>query len=40
MPMYNEIAVGDQAAGDRLDYDWEWSNGESTPGGKPSAPLW
>jgi hypothetical protein len=29
-----------KAAGGRLDYDWEWSNGKSIPRGEPWAPQW
>ena len=27
-------------AGGSVSYDWEWNNGKSIPGGKPSAPKW
>jgi len=28
------------AAGGSVNYDWEWSNGKSSPGAKPWAPTW
>jgi hypothetical protein len=29
-----------EEAGGAVRYDWEWSNGKSSPGGKPWAPGW
>jgi internalin A len=29
-----------QAAGGKVMYDWEWSDGKDIPGGKPWAPRW
>ncbi len=29
-----------KAAGGSVNYDWEWSDGKSFPGGKPWAPRW
>jgi hypothetical protein len=29
-----------EEAGGSVRYDWEWSNGKSSPGGKPWAPRW
>ena len=35
-----EAVAAVKAAGGWVEYDWEWSNGESIAGGAPSAPRW
>ena len=35
-----EAVAAIKNAGDRVWYDWEWSNGKSIPGGRPWAPRW